>query len=96
MTAKSTGKGRGGKRNPPGGRPQNQRVTEAWRARIKAGVLLDRAMKQATTAQILDPQVESVRRAYSDMLLKKVLPDLARTEITGEGGEPLQIITRAE
>lgn len=83
------------------GRPKGTRPTPAQRdrlaQRINASRILTRMQKVADGDLVIeDPTVESVRLRAGDILLRKVIPDLARTEHTGEDGGPLQIVTRAE
>lgn len=91
---------RGGPR-PNAGRPKGViprgDSLDRLRERINAGRILARMGKVSEGELVIeDPAVENVRLRAGEILLRKVMPDLARTEHTGEDGGPLQIITRAE
>lgn len=60
------------------------RLTENWREKIKIGVIIDRMMKH------VDGELEMTNSQLkaAEILLRKVAPDLARTELTGEDGGP--------
>ena len=63
------------------------RLTEEWRARIKTGVLLNNLQSYADGKR--DMSRGQVAAALG--LLKKTLPDLSSTEISGRDGIPLQV-----
>lgn len=90
---------RGGYRRNAGAKP-GVRLSDRHREAIKVSVLIERAQRialnDAKRGTILDPQEEAVRARYMALLLNKALPDLVRTELTGQDGGPLEIITRAE
>jgi len=78
------------------GREAGYRQPERMRERIKVAAILSRAQRIADgTIEVIDPQVESVRKQYAQMLLNKALPDLTRTELAGDPTAPLMITTRA-
>jgi len=63
------------------------RLTPEWKEKIRVGVILDRLSKH------VDGQVEmtSTQVKAADILLKKVVPDVARTEIVGDEENPVAI-----
>ena len=63
-------------------------LTEEWKAKIQAGVILDRLVKHVNGE--IEMTASQIKAA--DILLKKTVPDLARTEVTGKDGEPQQHI----
>jgi hypothetical protein len=61
-------------------------LTESWKEKIRAGVILDRLIKHVNgEIEMTNSQIKA-----ADILLKKTVPDLARTEVTGKDGEPQQ------
>jgi hypothetical protein len=63
-------------------------LTESWKEKIRAGVILDRLIKHVNgEIEMTNSQIKA-----ADILLKKTVPDLARTEVTGKDGEPQQHI----
>jgi hypothetical protein len=63
-------------------------LSEQWKAKIQAGVILDRLVKHVNGE--IEMTASQIKAA--DILLKKTVPDLARTEVTGKDGEPQQHI----
>ena len=63
------------------------RLTPEWKEKIRVGVILDRLSKH------VDGEVEmtGTQIKAADILLKKVLPDVARTEIAGDDENPVAI-----
>ncbi len=61
-------------------------LSEQWKAKIQAGVILDRLVKHVNGE--IEMTASQIKAA--DILLKKTVPDLARTEVTGKDGEPQQ------
>ncbi len=61
-------------------------MSEQWKAKIQAGVILDRLVKHVNGE--IEMTASQIKAA--DILLKKTVPDLARTEVTGKDGEPQQ------
>lgn len=60
-------------------------LTEEWKARIKAGGIMSKLMDHVDGKTELSPtQVKA-----ADILLKKIVPDLARQELTGKDGDKL-------
>ena len=62
-------------------------MSEEWKEKIRAGVILDRLVKHVNGE--IDMSNTQVRAA--DILLKKIVPDVARTEIAGDPDQPLNI-----
>ncbi len=61
-------------------------LNDEWRAKIAAGVLADRLMKHCRgELELSNTQIKA-----ADILLKKVVPDLARTEHTGKDGGAIE------
>lgn len=67
-------------------RTRKVHLSQEWKDKIKAGVIMQRLMA------CVDGEVEltSTQVKAADILLKKVVPDLARSELTGEGGGPIK------
>ena len=63
---------------------------------IQAGMLVSRVQKIALAQVKGAPDRLNVQVRAGTALLNKVLPDLQRSEVTGEDGGPIEIITRAE
>jgi len=61
-------------------------LSETWKAKIQAGVILDRLVKHVNGE--IEMTASQIKAA--DILVKKTVPDLARTEVTGKDGEPQQ------
>ena len=59
-------------------------LSEEWKAKIQAGVILDRLVKHVNGE--IDMSSSQIKAA--DILLKKTIPDLGRTEVTGADGGP--------
>lgn len=62
-------------------------LSEEWKEKIRAGVLLDRLSKHANGE--LDMTGSQIKAA--EILLKKVVPDVARTEVAGDPEAPLEL-----
>ena len=65
-------------------------LSETWKAKIQAGVILDRLVKHVNGE--IEMTASQIKAA--DILLKKTVPDLARTEVTGADGEPQQHVIK--
>ena len=69
-------------------RTNTYKLDVKWKERIRIGVIMDRLIKcihgelEMTPAQL----------KAADLVLKKVVPDLARTELTGDEENPIQTI----
>ena len=67
-------------------RKRKIKLTDDWKERIRAGVIMDRLLKHvAGEVDMTNTQVNAAK-----ILLSKVVPDLARTELSGEGGGPIK------
>lgn len=66
------------------------RLTDNWREKIKIGVIIDRMVKH------IDGEVEMTNSQIkaAEILLRKVAPDLARTELTGEDGDDMKVVVK--
>lgn len=71
-------------------RIRKTKLTDEWKARIQAGVILDRLVKHVNGE--IDMSSSQIKAA--DILLKKTVPDLARTEVTGIDGAPQEMVIR--
>ena len=76
------------------GRKMGYRHQEDVRSKIRASQLLNYLNRLAIENQGSENSATRVKAAST--LLNKVLPDLARTEHTGEGGGPLELVHRVE
>jgi hypothetical protein len=65
-------------------------LSDEWKAKIQAGVILDRLVKHVNGE--IDMSASQIKAA--DILLKKTVPDLARTEVTGKDGEAQEMVIR--
>ncbi len=62
-------------------------LTDAWKEKIKASVISGRLYDHLQGLNEMTPtQIKA-----ADILLKKLVPDLNRSEHTGEGGGPLVV-----
>lgn len=64
-------------------RKRKLKLDDNWRYRIKAGMIMDRLIKCVNGALALTPQ--QIKAA--DIILKKLEPDLARSEIQPLDGD---------
>lgn len=71
-------------------RIRKTKLTDEWKARIQAGVILDRLVKHVNG----EIEMSSSQIKAADILLKKTVPDLARTEVTGMDGAPQEMVIR--
>lgn len=68
-------------------RTRRTQLSEEWKEKIRAGVILDRLVKHVNgEIELSNTQVRA-----ADILLKKIVPDVARTEIAGDPEQPLKI-----
>lgn len=68
-------------------RTRRTHLSDEWKEKIRAGVLLDRLSKHANGE--IDMSNTQIKAA--EILLKKVVPDVARTEIAGDADAPLEL-----
>jgi hypothetical protein len=68
-------------------RTRKVRLSEEWKEKIRISQIINRL------AQHVDGEVElkSTQIKAAEILLKKVVPDMARTEIAGDEDQPLAI-----
>ena len=65
-------------------RTRKTSLTDSWRAKIRASMLVNRLQNHvAGRISMSNTQVKAAQ-----ILLGKIVPDLARTELTGADGEP--------
>lgn len=62
-------------------------LSDEWKEKIRVGVLLDRLSKHANGE--LDMSSTQIKAA--EILLRKTVPDVARTEIAGDSDAPLEL-----
>lgn len=63
------------------------RLTPEWKEKIRIGVILDRLAKHVDG----DIEMSSTQIKAAEILLKKVVPDVARTEIAGDEDQPITV-----
>lgn len=68
-------------------RKNKLQLTDNWREKIKIGVIIDRMMKH------VDGEIDmsNTQLKAAEILLRKVAPDLARTELTGKDGDDVKV-----
>ena len=65
-------------------------LREEWKLRIKATHLVTRLHEHALGQADMSPtQIKA-----AEILLRKVAPDLARQEVSGEDGQPQELVIR--
>ena len=65
-------------------------LREEWRQKIQASQLINRVQGHA----LGDVEMSATQLKAAEILLRKVAPDLARTEVSGEDGGPQELIIR--
>lgn len=60
-------------------------LSDTWKERIKSGVILDRLQKHIEGKL----ELSNTQVAAAKIMLSKVVPDLARSELTGKDGKDL-------
>lgn len=61
-------------------------LTDNWKAKIKASMLVNRLYDHALGAnEMTQSQIKAAQ-----IVLGKIVPDVARTEVTGDGGGPVE------
>ncbi len=65
-------------------------LRDEWRQKIRASMLINRLQDHAFGEVDMSP----TQLKAAEILLKKVAPDLARTEMTGEDGGPQELVIR--
>ena len=62
-------------------------LSDEWKEKIRVGMLVGRLYGHVTG----EVDMSSSQIKAADILLKKLVPDLARTEVTGKDGGPVVI-----
>jgi hypothetical protein len=62
-------------------------LNDDWKDKIRAGVLMARLLGHVEG----DIEMSATQIKAADILLKKIVPDLARTENTGPDGGPQEL-----
>lgn len=65
-------------------------LSDAWREKIQAGQIMSRLLRHVEG----EIELSSSQVKAADILLKKVVPDLARTENVGSEGGPQEMVIR--
>lgn len=65
----------------------NKHLTDKWREKIRLSLLITR-LDQCAAGEI---EMDKNQIKAAQLLLNKLVPDLARTELVGDGGGPMQI-----
>jgi hypothetical protein len=63
----------------------HKELPDAWKERIRAGVIMDKLIKCVNGTLEMD----SNRIRAAEILLRKIVPDLQRSEVTGKDGKDL-------
>jgi len=64
-------------------RKNTPRLSQEWRERIRSGVILAR-LEQAALGEL---EISPASLKAAEIVLRKTIPDLARTEVTGKDGD---------
>jgi hypothetical protein len=62
-------------------------LSDNWKDNIRAGVLAQRLY----AAAIGEVEMSNQQIKAADIILKKLIPDLARTELTGKDGQDINL-----
>lgn len=65
-------------------------LSDTWREKIQAGQIMSRLLRHVEG----EIELSSTQVKAADILLKKVVPDLARTENVGNEGGPQEMVIR--
>jgi hypothetical protein len=71
-------------------RTKTVRLSEEWRERIRTAGILERLERAAMG----ETEVTPTQLKAAEIVLRKTLPDLARTEVTGDDGGPQELVIR--
>ena len=71
-------------------RKNTPRLSNEWRERIKSGLILSR-LEQAALGEL---EMSPAALKAAEIVLRTTLPDLARTEVTGDEGGPQELVIR--
>ena len=66
-------------------RKRTKELPDAWKERIRAGVIMDKLLK-CVNGQL---EMDANRIRAAEILLRKIVPDLQRSELTGADGKDL-------
>lgn len=69
-------------------RKRKLHLSEEWKEKIRAGVIMQKLMAHVEGD---GSDMTATQLKAADILLKKVVPDLARTEHTGKDGDAIKI-----
>jgi hypothetical protein len=67
-------------------------LTDAWREKIRTSMLINRLQNHVAGRIEMSP----TQLRAAEVLLKKRLPDLTSTELSGPGGGPIEVATPLE
>lgn len=71
-------------------RKRQVRLSEEWRERIRAAAILQRLEKAA----LGEVEMAPAELKAAEIVLRKTIPDLARTEVTGKDGGDQVVVYR--
>lgn len=71
-------------------RKNKTELTQAWKDKIQASVIALRLYDHVQG----NNEMSSTQIKAAQILLAKMIPDLGRTEIAGDGGGPVETVTR--
>jgi len=67
-------------------RTRKVELSEAWKEKIRAGVIMDRLLSHVNG----EVELSASQVAAAKILLGKIVPDVQRTVVTGENGGPIE------
>lgn len=73
-------------------RKRRVELSDEWKDKIKAGVIMQRLLGHVYG----EIELSATQIKAADILLKKIVPDVARTEHTGEGGGAIEVGVKFE
>jgi hypothetical protein len=62
-------------------------LNDTWREKIQASQIINRLQKHVNG----EIEMSSTQIKAADILLKKIAPDLQKTEMVGDGGGPVRV-----
>lgn len=71
-------------------RKRQVRLSEEWRERIRSAAILQR-LERAALGEV---EVTPAELKAAEIVLRKTIPDLARTEVTGKDGGDQVVVYR--
>lgn len=63
-------------------------LSETWKTRIQATMIMNRLLSHVKG----EIELSSTQIKAADILLKKIVPDLARHELSGADQEPMELV----